>query len=40
MEAGQHEQQPKTAKGKLISDFRQPRGQLNGQTDSPTGSDN
>jgi hypothetical protein len=38
-EAGLHEQQPKTAKGRPISDFRQPRDQLNGQNDSPTGRD-
>ncbi len=31
---------PKTANGKPVSDFRQPRGQLNGQTDSSTGRDN
>jgi hypothetical protein len=34
-EAGLCEQQPKTAKGKPTSDLREPRGQLNGQTDSP-----
>ncbi len=35
-----HEQRPKTAKGKPISNFRQPRGQQNGQTDRPIRSDN
>ncbi len=39
-EAGLHGQQPKTAKGKQICDFRQPRGKLNRQTDSLTGRDN
>ncbi len=35
-----HEQWPRTAKEKPKSDFRQPRGQLNRQTDSPNGRDN
>jgi hypothetical protein len=39
-EAGLFEQRPKTVKGKPISDLRQPRGLLNGQTGSPTGRDN
>ncbi len=30
----------KTLKGKLISKFKQPRGQLNRQLDSPTGREN
>jgi hypothetical protein len=33
---GLREQWPKTLKGKLMSGFRQPRGQLNRQTGSPT----